>query len=340
MLRPMGSGAPKSWKPKTAKVCVVSRTEFSESSEAYPIKSRRELRKLLEAKHGPRAVHWIGRWRENQRVVLTAVLKSSLDKVSEASPVATIPETWLLSHQVSNGMLLEIAGRKTWFFFKAPQGYETQLKTSLLKNDDAVKAAMGAPKNTEIKKLTQPKLESVLLKALARNGLELGSQSLTKRQKTEKPLPIKAMAASVAGAILLYLAFSSAYLNLALAWAQSSQERQSEEVAVKMQQRQVVTSNISKIEAMNSLMSASETLINIWDVIGSVYLTEVQVNNLSSDMRQIELNGVAESATELARELGQLSLVSNVELTSPVRKGRTGEVFSMRITVTERGSNG
>lgn len=321
-----------------AKVTILSRQCYRVIKTSFPIKAKTELLKVIKPKY-PGCLYWVGPWHGNQRRV--EVIKPAEQGVNLLkSSRFVIPEHWLFSAKQNERVVYQLTTPGgTWFSYKREGESETLVQGGIVQSAQVAKANLGVSDNEDVIKLAVTEYFDALISALTSISPSIwGASRWQVSNGKKKDIPIKVLGATVAIVVVGYLAFSSLYLSGMKGYRSAQLTEYGDEISQKLEQRQSTQSSIKKIRTLSSKPMEHTRLLNVWDIVGFLYLNDVTINQLSSDFSRMEVRGVVESATDLVEKLSDKPTVSSVSFSSPVRSSRNGEVFNIEIQL--KGNNG
>ncbi|MGM0906962.1 MAG: hypothetical protein ACQEVQ_10575 [Pseudomonadota bacterium] len=322
--------------PKGFVIVVLARHCYRSQQSTWPIKSSRELKQVLKQKQ-PASLHWVKAYNNNQRVVNSI----NIDAATQAqlnNAQCIIPEHWLVNKAQKNNSFWQLetpAG--SWFSAKQGSEHNHSVLAGVIKSAATAKASLGVADDLHTETLTWDDYHQRLVDAMP--GLTPGQwQSVWKpagKQRTE--LNWKAIGLTLASVVGLYAVLSTGYLYY-LDYSRTQQlQAFGEQVDERLQERSQMQRSVNRIRALSQLSADQEQLLANWNLIGFLYLNQVEITRMDSQLDQLEITGRAESATDIAEKLTQLDSVSSVTFSSPVRRSQNQEVFTLEVKLEASG---
>jgi hypothetical protein len=317
---------------------ILAKRCYQEHIESFPIKSASELKQLLELQRpkDPQTLYFIGPYTNNQRLVYKIFIDPIYAHLTSSARVL-VPETVLLSKFAPRGLISITlhASQKSdaiqhLWYYNGPQQHLSVLQGGVVQNEDGARVMLGVSNNTP----TQRWGFSHYLNVLSENWWRLPLTywlAARNRAQDKEPLPWPKILAVGTVFVLLYALVSSSYLHFANEGRMHQLANMSNDITQRLGQRESVDRNLTKLSALKEAGKIEVQQLNAWNVIAFLQLNNIGANQINANNEYLEFSGEADSATDLVTQLNRLPGVGRIEFISPVRRGRSGEMFRLRL---------
>lgn len=335
-LHALSGDSPGRQKKKLPSIVIVSRKCYRERDESFPIKSSQELRKLLDQRQQPGelVMHFIGAWRDGKRQVQSVVFNDKVAILGDHARVI-IPESFMLNYLAPQGLSQIETPAARLFFARSEQQSQAALSGGVIRNKESACIAFGYSPDKPVNHWDWATYQSNLRYALACIPGRYFSEFMQKQRSQDSQAPWREMTIGALILLVVYAGVSTGYLH----WMEASRSERlaayGSAVNERLSERSVREQEMERMSALGQRNADKNTLLSSYDVIAGLYLNDITLTQISGDFKFIDLRGEARSATALVTELSSMPQVRSVEFTAPVRRGRSGEVFSLRIELEQ-----
>ncbi|QBL09785.1 hypothetical protein E0Z06_09780 [Rheinheimera sp. D18] len=318
---------------KARPIVVVARNSYKELIKTYPVSDKSDLKKIILSEFGKNVLYKIGSFDNNQqRVQIISWLPAVLEVATDS--IILIPETWLFAASQTAGSCHKVTSADTELVIHIDRDglVRSFFPQGLLQSESAIRSALGISPATELQSwqrdaFLQRQLDSLF--ALPVNVL-VNWQS---RSNSKPAFNIRQLLVTAAVAVTLYGVIGSGYLYALNSSRQSQLERLSSDVADKLAIQSAMDEEQRKLAALVEAKGNWNLTLQHWDLLALLINQGVVLANVKSELDVMSVTGETESTTELVSLLSAHSAVSNIEFTAPMRRGRNGEFFSLRLTI-------
>jgi hypothetical protein len=317
---------------------ILAKSCYQEEIESFPIKSASELKQLLELQRPKDALtrYFIGPYINNQRLVYKIFIDPNY-AVQVSGARLLVPETVMLSEFAPLGFTsislyatqTIISAQHLWYY-KGPKQGLSVLQGGLVQTEDAARVMLGVSSAAP----TQQWRFSQYLNVISENWwrLPLGWWLAARNvQEHKEPLPWPKLLGAGIVISIFYGLVSSSYLHFANEWRAKQLVNMSNDVTQRLGERESFDGNLSKLSALKKAGEIEDQQLHAWNIIAFLNINDIDIDQISANNEYLEFSGEADSATDLVTQLNSLAGVARIEFISPVRRGRSGETFRLRI---------
>ena len=317
-----------------AKIIILSRACYRESSTIYPLASISELKKILKHQdNGECNFHFIGDLKDGARKVITiSVFPMYAAHCKHA--VMVVPASLLVSYAAPAAFSHVRAADNQFYVQKSADGlWQSALQSLFIDTADRAKLALGVAADTAVGEYELPKSEH-LTTTLFKIPVRFWTSCLSQKQFSKTPLNIKPLLFLTLTFGVIYLAVSSFYLTHILSARQ-------QEFSKLVAETELISAGRRQLEQQQALIGflvkqQHDPLQSLafWSVYASWQLQDIRLVSVRSDFNEMRLQGDAPSATTVLQKTLELPYVMDASFTAPVRRDAQGrEVFSLVLTL-------
>lgn len=317
-----------------AKVIILSRSCYRESTSSYPIASIAELKKILKQQnHDEATFHFIGELKEGTRSVISVtVFPQYLAYCKQAW--AVVPASLLVNYAAAAPFVQVKATDNQFFIQQSADGlWHSVLQSQLIDTAERAKLALGVASDslTSDYMFNEPEqLAASLLKIPAR----FWSSCILKHQSRRARFNPKPLVLAIAVFGTLYLSATSLYLDLTIDNRQQAFNKLLVETEVISTGRRQLEQEQALLTFLAQQQSDPALALAFWSVYASWQLQDIRLVSVRSDFNEVRLQGEAASATTVLQQTLDLPYVADASFVSPVRRGAQGrEVFTLVLTL-------
>lgn len=317
---------------------ILAKACYQEKIESFPIKSANELKQLLELQRptGGLTRYFIGPFVNNQRLVYKIFIDPKHADLIERSK-CIMPETMLLTQLAPPGLTCIYMNKQgvngqapTLWYLRGPQQRLSVLQGGIIQHEDAARAFLGVSKTSPRQQWGFPEYLTILSKEWWRLPLQWWLVGRTAAVQQAR-LPWSKLVGAAAVMSLLYAFVSFSYLHVVNASRVTQIQNISSDVTQRLALREGYERNLSKLAALREAGQIEQQQLHAWNIIAFLQINDISANQISANNEYLEFSAEAQSATGVVEQLNNLSGVERIEFISPVRRGRSGELFRLRI---------
>ena len=329
--------------PSKIDCLIVGKEHYSQSVQAYPIQSLKEIRNILnlERQNSAHAIMYvIGPYVEGSRIVISWHINQQALVAHGLSPLLVIPEAALLLAEENNDLMIIERANRTFWFSRRQNEYICAEKKGLIANEMMFLASAGL--NEQIEKLTLDdnaylkhmfvQLPQVLLTQWF--GLKTQSKGL---REIDWMTHFKYSGIAGALVVAVYLGVSSLYLNVRL----ESVKTQSAQLAIQTKDVFALKADYNRLQetttGFNDATKVEFSSNLVWRLVGPLIQSGVKVERVSMLPEGIYiLNLEAKSATEVLEFIGQDEGVIEAKFRGETSTVKGKEQFAISFKVAKK----
>ncbi len=333
------------WKEASAtfkpRLVILSRRHYHESLKKYAISEPSELKKVLALKResNPDVVTMIAY--ETAQGFAVSEWQRNQEFSPDQTPNLWLPESLLLANVTENDSIYEVEGTKSWYLYNNQGAPVSVLKGGIVSNTQLFKESVGIPSEYTSETLSQQSLFDKLTQGLAQlNWFKLTGFKLSSRRYDASQLKRSALLLSVL--VIMYGAFSSAYLYWRHQALQESISSQQGELEGALNLRREYNSLLNEVQTTTEAIMQRKHSFMIWKVLYPLIDSGMLMTNLVYSNNRYVLSGRADKATTMLRLLSEDDTVENAKFDMPVGIDKTKERFVISfniITAKDEASN-
>lgn len=314
-------------------IIIVGSQGYREQIKNYPIADKADLIKILKAEFGQAACWQIGSYANKQhRVQIISWLPETMALVQSACLL--VPESWLFAALLPLKSCHQFTMQQaTRILFKEPDGLvRTFSPKGLLASEAAIRSALGIAATMPIQTWSQ----TAFIQQLLQGVFNLPITALWQRKATaQKNINYQFFAIVGLGVCFIYGVTASAYLAYTAHARNQQLSAIAEEVSDKLQIQQLIDTEQQRLAALVAAKGNWDLTLHQWDLLAWFNQQKTNLANVQIEGAVMRITGETNSTTDLVAALTELPYITNVEFTAPMRRGRSGEVFSLQLSFHE-----
>lgn len=318
--------------PENPKVVLLSRFAYEESTEVYPISSRSALKKILiQQQTNQLSYFFIGPLVSGHRTVITIKPKQNiLEKCKNAKVV--IPISILIAFLPKKGFYsVEMPDGVMYLANNGINSAKSLPANALITDSDYAAQVLGVAKSTSSYRLAAADLPFIL-----KNVVKIPASYLTSciNRSTDsfnfkKLIPFVGVSLFVAS---FYLFFATKILANKVSTQRDLLNNLNAQISPILDKRTAMLSADELVFNLQALRQGAVPSEALWDLIATAQLNNITLNRVDGDLKGVNVQGVAASATDFMQTLLDKSTITSAEFASPIRKDNSNrDVFNINI---------
>jgi len=322
-----------------ALVVVVGREHYVERRKSYPLRSWRDLDRVLaqELAGTPPTLTVIGPVADERREVTFFELSPTvLGRFGRTLWI--VPESLALSTTLP-AQCVAIVKRAGLTYFLASSGV-SQIAGGAVRTAALFAMAAGLDPDQEPLELSQGDINSRLLQGLRRLGAAVWPRLLRPGFRLDPGLAWRPLGTLAAAGLVAYLLLGSAYLSLAESLRERELKSLGPEVATLLESQRRVEQLAREQHAMTKVLGDRRPSYPLWRVAAHAWQKGASIAGLALVDGRLTLRGDAPSATDVLGALGADPGVAAARFGAPVRQLGGREQFVITLTLSGKDNDG
>ncbi|WP_394146031.1 PilN domain-containing protein [Vibrio atypicus] len=326
---------------------ILSREHYVEQQKSYPVTNLVHLMRVIKVESqtlspfggktfwsvvGKSSSGWlVTYWSVPQDVIASLIGKFKV----------VLPESLLLAKSVENG-IFETIGKRGLFLYKQGHHFQSAIKNNLISNSDYFCNLVNRDDLvSQTTFLTHEEYQSRLIQSYKKcNPLLLPGLLIPSQQRSFDVARIKAWKKPAIMASVLMLSYAvglSLYLSKQEEYYEQLLAGKQQEMRQLLKQEQQLNEIITYIEDYQFFTDSNPGLVMLLHSLVGVEKLDVQISRLDLTGNQVNISGLAPSATDLFSYLSKQPQIRNLDFSSTISKDRqTGlDRFQLTFTLSE-----
>jgi hypothetical protein len=314
-------------------VLILTKGCYQQSQQSLAIRPVRDIRNMLALQEPDKSArHFIGPWLQGKRDVTSVRINPQFSELCQQATFV-LPASLLLAHALTPGAYEIRLPDSTLYALKSSGAtFNSVQQSGLVANTQKAGLMLGVAPDTELQELAPAQSGNLLRQAILSWPAAWWWTSRSIKAATVSALPLKLIAISAGVAFLGYQLVATLYLSVALSQAQARLDTLGPEVNQRLTQRSQLDRQLQEFQLLQANHANPQSATLFWNVLAELALQNVQLTSATFDsVEHLTLTAEADSATEVLALILASPFVSTADFTSPVRRVRQREQFSVRI---------
>jgi hypothetical protein len=316
-----------------ALVAVVGREHYTERRKSYPVRSRRDLRRVLalELADAPATLRTIGPLADERREVTFYQIDPGA--VAQAGRALwLVPESLALARTLAPGEIADVERGGLRYFLAA--GGASQRAGGAVQAPAIFALAVGADPEREPVRIGEPEALERLLAGLRRLAPAAWLELLNPATRPGVGVEWRPLAALAGAALFGYLCLASGYLAVTHSLRERELEALGPEVGALLEAQRDVDRLAAEQQGLSKVLANRAATHQVWRVAARAWAQGAEIAALTLVDGRLTLRGTAPVATTLLEALAAEPGVSDARFAAPTREARGREQFVITLALS------
>lgn len=315
-----------------ALVAVLGREHYVERRKTYPVRSRRDLNRVLalELKDAPATLRLIGPLADDRREVTFYQLEP--EAVARAGRALwLVPESLALARTLAPGEIADVE-RGGLRYFLAASG-ASQRAGGAVQAPAIFALAVGADPEREAVRIAEPGVFERLLGGLRRLAPAAWLELLNPATRPSAAIEWRPLAALAGAGLVGYLCLASAYLAVTQSLRERELESLGPEVGTLLEAQREVDRLAAEQQGLSQVLAGRAATHQVWRIAARAWAQGAALNALQLVDGRLTLRGTAPVATAVLEAIAAEPGVSDARFAAPTREQRGREQFVITLAL-------